>query len=249
MARRIRSSMAAATALLFMLVLLPAGSASGHSAAQYLPIRWKTDLTQNWRFTTSFPDPNGPWRDRVRDGLNYVGSGDGHGPNWNQLGEPLVWTQKAAVDAFNPNACPAAGMNAIHWRNIDGRDGVLAMAVLCIYDNDRTRIWSANMVFDPDEDWYTGTGDSPNGTFFGNQLGGFCLGRCAIDAWSIAAHEWGHMSGFTGGPTGEGHFLITDLPTCNDDQTGNTMCEGYHKGHDHGRTLESHDKHTFTARY
>lgn len=98
------------------------------------------------------------------------------------------------------------------------------------------------MVFDRDEDWYTGTGDANDGFL------NLCIGGCQSDLWSVATHEVGHMTGFVGGPNGDGHFDQNDPEgTCTGEV--HTMCPSYEGGSEHFRTLEVHDRHTFTAAY
>lgn len=60
------------------------------------------------------------------------------------------------------------------------------------------------MVVGSSENWYTGTGDAPDGF----QIGGACLTDCQYDAWSVTTHEWGHAFGFMRGRMAMGMFPI-----------------------------------------
>jgi hypothetical protein len=75
--------------------------------------------------------------------------------------------------------------------------------------------------------WYTGTGDAPD---------------CCFDVWSVATHEWGHMTAFFG------HF-DEGGSICPDDSSRHTMCPTIKAATERQRTLELHDYHTFEAAY
>ena len=207
--------------------------ALGHDGATYFPARWQVDLRPDWSFTSTFP--GGDWRARVRDGVTQ----------WNLAGQPLVWEQIGQRADFNPDVCPGtAATNAVHWRNIPDNTGALAYTTMCRYANNPQRMWSANIVFDSSRNWYTGTGDAPDGLF--NNI---CAlpPDCQWDAWSVASHEWGHASGFNG-PFDSGHFNRNES-ICESNSSQHTMCPSLSIGTERMRTLEVHDRHTFDNAY
>lgn len=228
MKRAVLAAMAVA-----MLVAGFAVRADAHSAADYYPRRWQRQLNQDWAFTASFP--TGAKRDRVRNGI----------AQWNNLGEPQQWREVSQRTDYNPDVCPPTyGMNSIHWRNIpDDSVGALAYVQRCTFSGS-TEIYSANMVFDSSRSWYDGTGDAPDG--FANQICSLPPG-CENDFWSVASHEWGHMTGFSG-PFHNGHFNNSET-ICAGNDGQHTMCPAIEIGTERMRTLEDHDRHTFQNSY
>jgi hypothetical protein len=228
-----RRSLAVLATALALVVPFAAQPAAAHTVADYFPRRWKVDLRPDWSFTAGFP--GGDWRSRVRDGVNQ----------WNNRNQPLVWEERAQRADFNPDVCPAtAGTNAIHWRDIPDDEAALAYTSSCTYGSDPSRVWSANIVFDSSRNWYTGTGDASDG-FLNNAC--FLPPDCKWDAWSVASHEWGHASGFSG-PFDEGHFSEGDA-ICPDSDARETMCPGIYIGTERQRTIEAHEIHTFEGAY
>jgi hypothetical protein len=219
-----------------VLVIGGATAGSAHVVGDYITRYRAAETTQYWHFTAGVP--TGAWRERIRDGVR----------TWNNLQESLTFFESGQVANFLPpgegGSCPVAGRNTIHYRNIDDRDGTFAYVSPCVYNNDG-RISSVTMVIDNSEDWYTGTGDAPDGF----QVLGACVnGPCKVDAWSIVTHEWGHIFGFMRGPDGDGHFPRR-FEICQADSADQTMCAQYGKGHERARTLETHDIHTFKNAY
>lgn len=215
----------------FMMIAAGAMSvvALAHDIGTYYPILWKTDRSQEYQFTTSFPALT--FRDRVTDGFIA----------WNQLGEPVTFSRGANTSDFDPAVCPPTyGKNGIHWRAIDGPfdpstsppSGVVSAQVqTCYFTQQGTELYSANMSFDSAEAWYTGTGATPDGQ---------------IDMWSVASHEAGHMTGWSG------HYddFQVDPAMCDyGSDFHQTMCKAHVIGTVRGRTLEAHDTHTFGDAY
>lgn len=225
-----KRKIAAVLALVLLILTLGTSPASAHTGSTYYPKRWVTKVAQDWFFTATFP--TGDWRARVRNGASQ----------WNGVNQPMKFTEVAQRSNFDPYKCPPTyGTNGIHWRNYDGRDGALAITGMC---STATELYSTNLTFDSSEDWYTGTGDAPDGF----QVGTACVvGPCKVDAWSVASHEWGHMTGFDG-PYDVGHFSRSEA-ICADDGGQHTMCPSIKKGTERQRTLETHDRHTFDAAY
>lgn len=79
-------------------------------------------------------------------------------------------------------------------------------------------ITDADIVFNKDFTWYKGTG-SPGSDW---------------DAWSVAAHEFGHHIGFS-------HTQYQEL-CLGSESTRPTMCNGYSPGKTYGRSLEYDDR-------
>ena len=227
--RKVLVSLAAAAVLL---TLLPS-SASAHAQADYYPTRWLNGGTRTWFFDDGFPTGNK--RARVRDAVAA----------WNNLNQTLTFTEGASADSgFDyVNSCPpTAGVNAIHWRNIPDGQGALGITYTCSIG---TEIYSTNMEFDSSRSWYDGTGDAPDG--FANQICSLPPG-CEWDIWSVAAHEWGHMTGFNG-PFADGHFDPASDLCQSSPGPEHTMCPTIEIGTERLRTLELHDRHTFENSY
>lgn len=205
---------------------------NAHSAADYYPSYWQRDTSVNWRFEAGFPTD--AYRSRVKDGI----------AQWNNLNQTMSFVQQAEANySFSPLAsCPSNyQQNAMWWQLIDGKGGIYASTNRCFYNDGSNELYSANVVFDKEENWYTGTGDADDGFFFCIIL------DCEIDVWSIASHELGHAAGFAG-PYDNGHF-DSNAPICEDNEDQHTMCPFYVRGSERVRTLEEHDWHTFSNRY
>ncbi len=205
--------------------LATAAPVSAHDPANHIRV-WKR-VSQPWRFTRGFPSGGGE-RARVRDGLRQ----------WQNLGEPLIFSERSEVANFDPIPCPPPTRNAIHYREVDGRWRALAFTRIC---TESGQITSFQIVFDRDEAWYWGTGDA--GDRLIQPLG------CEADAWSAASHEWGHAHGYArAGCDGGGHFCES-ADICADNSDQHTMCPQYRPGSERWRTIEEHDKHTYQQAY
>lgn len=187
------------------------------------------------------PDfPSGSKRFRIIDAMN---SWD-HIPNSNLSYEIVGNYGGPAYDPLYQCAnIPDAGY--IHYRNFtlynldyatqDGR-GVPPSAVAfvqhCTYSDGK--LGNRSMAFQSNRTWYDGTGNAPDGT------GGQCLPEppdysCLMDFWSTAAHEFGHMSGFS-------HFRSDDqYGICNNNSLKHTMCPTEDRGQERWRSLEFHE--------
>lgn len=62
---------------------------------------------------------------------------------------------------FDGTVCPStAGTNGVHRKIIDGQNNFLAITTVC---STSQGIFSTNITFDQDEDWYTGVGQPAAG--------------------------------------------------------------------------------------
>ncbi|HEX7166480.1 MAG TPA: hypothetical protein VF230_05815 [Acidimicrobiales bacterium] len=217
-------------ALAALALVAGAGPAWSHGQADYYPNRW-TNLTPQWFFDDDFPDGNK--RARVRDGL----------AQWNGRNLPLQFAEVGEREAgFDPATdCPAPG-NAMFWQDIPDGMGALAITWTCAGGGE---IVNSSIVFDSSRSWYDGVGDAADG--FLNQICSLPPG-CENDLWSVASHEWGHMTGFSG-PFEDGHFDPNADICQSDPGPQHTMCPFLEIGTERLRTLEVHDIHTFEGSY
>lgn len=106
-----------------------------------------------------------------------------------------------------------SNLNDVYLGGIDGSGNVLATTT--VYST-AGLIWQANMKFDTGETWYTGTG-TPSSS--------------QMDAYSVAAHEFGHALGL--GHTGS---------SCSGTESSRpTMCPSYSTGKTYFRSLQTDD--------
>lgn len=209
--------------LLFNLFLLsvPAQAHTATGTGGYYNIRWKTDFTIKWRFTAEFP--GGAYRDKVHYGLGQ----------WNNQNQPLQWIEYTPDYAnYGWNTCPSTEQkDGIHWENISG---ALARVRTCVFTSNTSRLYNVQMVFDSSGvNWYTGSGTPASNQF---------------DLWSVATHEWGHMSGSLTNGDGLGHFPEGDS-ACPEDPNRNAMCPSTIAGTIWSWNTKTHDEHTFQAAY
>lgn len=123
---------------------------------------------------------------------------------WNNV-SPSNFTWSATNSWLN--------LNDVYLGSIDGGGNVLATTTTYSSFGVILRI---NMKFDSAENWYTGTGTPSSNQF---------------DAWSVAAHEFGHAVGL-------GH---TNLSCSGGSSTRPTMCAYYSSGQTYARSLHSDD--------
>lgn len=134
---------------------------------------------------------------------------------------------------FNPDGayyfsspCYSPDGSGVLWYNRP--PGVLGEVRLCVSTGGNVIQFS--LAIDPDAggaSWYTGTGDAPSDT---------------VDLWSVAAHEFGHVTGFYG------HFSESSS-VCDNNSSRHTMCSPIYGGTERQRTLNTHDEHTFSGAY
>lgn len=193
-------------------VVLPA-TTTAHPAKDWYPREWKNDLQVEWSFTKGYPARGGR-RNRVKDAARA----------WNRLGQPMRFVWRKDIDNLDPRRCPSREQkDGVHWRIIDGNGNTLAETYRCYAGG---RLHSFQITFDKQERWYGGKAKPPRGRF---------------DLWSVAAHEFGHATGFSG------HFSAGTRLCKGSGQ--NTMCPLIRRGSRAWRTLERHDRDTFRNAY
>lgn len=185
-------------------------SASSHSGL--IARTWQRDKQVEFDFTASVGSMPGGSRNAINAGAE----------DWNALNGSVTLIPGANVANFSPDQCPPSyQQNAMHYADIDGPSGVLAVATTCRFTTGN-ELYSMQITFDSGESWYTGTGN-PSAS--------------QIDMWAVATHEFGHTIGIA-------HFDAADS-VC----SGNvrqTMCPFYAVSQ---REPADHDTHGFTAAY
>jgi hypothetical protein len=125
------------------------------------------------------------------------------------------------------------GNNTINWKSIDGSSGqnILGDTFDCptTGTGSISKFW---IRFDRDNasefHWPGHTADDPpDGTY---------------DGWALAAHEFGHATGF------DGH-IGSSTTYCDGSLDHHTMCPYILSGYARQRTLEVHDVNTFQSVY
>ena len=197
------------------LCVLLAAPSGAHTPGSFYNKRWISNKNVPYAFTTS-GRPSSEWRSRVNAAAG----------TWNTLGEPMRFNNVADTGDFEPKTCPSSYQrNGVHRRAFDGPGGTLARTYLCWTSNGE--LYSFQLVFDSNDNWYTGTG---------------LPGRNQADLQSVATHELGHATGFAG------HFA-SSAAICNNTSGQHTMCAAHRAGTNRQRSLELHDKHTFQRAY
>ena len=197
-----------------------------HTGSTFYTKKWKSgERNQNYGFASDVPTGN--FRDRVENGAQQ----------WNALAGNMQFSRGGVNVTWNfGSACNAAGNNSIHWGAIDGppvagQTNTAAQTTHCVYTNEPQFLALFRMRFDSADPWYRDTGDPPSDK---------------IDLWSLAAHEFGHATGWGAGGA-QNHFdsggsVCTSSPK-------HTMCPSIPQGESYWRSLEEHDRHTFNNVY
>lgn len=198
------------------LTFLPLDAALAHNDF-YAGHRWDNATNVNYYFRNSFPTDYRPrirdgfaqWNDTPNDGLDepdFIHAGEETGGDWN---EP----------------CNSA-FNGIYYLELDSvSSSALGVVYRCVVSGGRVIRFS--MSFDEQRPWYSGTGETPAGSY---------------DLWSMASHEAGHATGWGG-------HLAEDGQYCPNDPSRHTMCPTLYPGTERQRHLEVHDYHTFEGAY
>lgn len=200
---------------------------SGQSSCDYYPKTWKADKSVEWKFVDDFPStshdryPN--FRERVREA----------GDTWNAQKQPMTFVKiEGDYAQFDPTTCPSYQKDGIHWNTIDGKGNTFARAHRCKSNSDASELFSVNIEFDYQEDWYDNLATP--------------IPSDRADGKSVALHEFGHFTGFYG-PFVSGHF-DPNATICTTDPR-QTMCPFINYGESYQRGLETHDIHTFDNAY
>jgi hypothetical protein len=192
-----------------------AHAASAHDAAVFYPHRW-SPASVTYAYTPSVP--TGEWRTSI----------DSAAVTWSNVnGSTFDYIRGTDFGAdFDPtDPCGHQGQNGIHTRP-GASGGVLGTTFTCWSGSGAQPLTSMQVRFDSSDNFYTGSGTP---------------GSSQSDLRSVATHELGHATGFTG--------HITDSSLCQFNSTQQTMCTTHLAGSTWQRTLELHDEHTFTAAY
>lgn len=202
--------------------LLGAKSADAHTNAEfYSTSKWT--LNKNVDYYIDDSNPSGEWRESLKQGMaRWSDRASGRGP---------AFTFVASGPQGAPGT-PCLGNNAL-FRN-DLPFGVLATTGKCgqptITGFDVQFATTPDFIAGTGEVWYVGDGIVPSN---------------AWDLQSIAVHEAGHVTGWSG------HFDRDDNTLCpNDTELAQTMCGGEDRRGTKGlRTLQDHDEHTIANAY
>ena len=242
MSRFSRVEAAAVVAWAVALVLIQALPAFAHNEDLFWDgVEWATEdrntTKQFYEFTTEVPgDANGAFADRVAEG----------GQKWNAIdinGPDNHFVRNGVVANYNPfGSCPeiADFKNGVHFREVP--DNPVA----------RTRICRANTVFGTDRImWFQMIFDESHSFYTGNAQGG-TSGQ--YDVENVSAHEFGHAVGGWIESSENGHFQSPrdGATICTTPYTSrSTMCATFIAGSNgfYGRSLESHEIHTYVQRY
>lgn len=224
-------------AALFLLSLSLSGAANAHDAGRWYPWLWPDNVTVDYGMDYSYPN-DAAYENRVIDGddqwSNIGGTAEPNFTRFLSRGQYGTASDCQPLDTLT---------GAIYMENLDYYSpDTLGLATVCDGGDANRRINSFTIAFDTaeDRDWYTGTGDAYDG-FLGTGL------DADPDLWSVASHEWGHVTGHIGSPNG-GHWY-EDWAICPDGNYRHTMCPGVAPGSEMMRTLEEHDRHTFVSAY
>lgn len=135
----------------------------------------------DWSFTEDLPDA---WRPAIR----------GAAAVWSREQQSLRYsTSPGVVASFDPRGCgsPQLRDNAVHRGTVDGANGIVATTFTCI-DPATAEAVSAQILLDGQEQWAVGSAPPrPR----------------AYDLLGAVAHEFGHITGWTG------HYNLQD-PQC-----------------------------------
>jgi predicted Zn-dependent protease len=183
-----------------------------HDAATFYPNTWSPP-TVTYHFTPSVPTE---WQASVDFGADQ----------WSNVnGSTFDYVHGTDVADFDPTVCNTSGVNGIHRGAIDGASGTLGVTRTC-FSTSTHHFIAMQVLFDSAENFNVGSGN-PSGS--------------QPDLESVATHELGHATGFSG------HF--TEPALCAFNSSQQTMCSTHLSGSTWQRSLADHDQHTFAAAY
>lgn len=231
---RIKQIVAVASATL-VFASLSATPALAHAWSDWHEFRWtttvidgiQTDRNVDWRFVDNFPTGDGG-RSRVVDAAN----------RWENVGTSLKFNYQSSQPDWGSLGWGTCSSNyqydKVGWTAIGAsgfsNDEPLGQASSCRFGSTPTAGWDFRIRFNKDAPWYKGTDSVPSGKY---------------DLFSVAMHEFGHVTGRTKGGDGSGHFKESSSycpgPSSSSWSERHTMCPSTYSGTSLQRTLEAHD--------
>jgi hypothetical protein len=196
--------------------------AQSHAQFTFYPNKWAADTTYGFGYLAA-PLNTSTARTSISSGAGA----------WNAVSGS--WFDITSNGTVNPmviwisNYCSMTAGNWMVSRDLSGL-GAIGNASHCFSGSTLTKVI---VQFDDPASWYTGSGGP-----LANQYG----------LRSVAAHEFGHATGFLPG-FNNGHYQSTDAACTVADPNKNTMCAGISPGTVWHRTLGSHDIHTVEDAY
>lgn len=194
---------------------------ANHGAGSFYSNHWwhTGERTVVWHFDSDYP--TGSRRDRVKDGAQ----------RWNGQDQSMSFSFNSNdTSGLTYSGCASQlNKSTVFWLSIADPPGeaILGSVSVCVISGEPTRMAQFKMRFDSGNSWYSGTAtDPPTNT--------------EIDLWSVATHEMGHATGWTG------HF---GAAVCPGNTTNQTMCASLPADSTYARSLESHDSSVFADRY
>jgi hypothetical protein len=202
-------------------------TALAHGLNNYWAAFWPTSGSQNeiaYDMTIGVPGGLGSSEhDHIAEG----------GKAWNQETDEILFKRSGdEVSNFPASNCDSH-QSAIHYDEIYGT--AVGTTIIC---GTGSTITGFQLTLDSLVPWWWSDATVPNNYF---------------DAQAVATHEFGHAAGGWTNGTPERHFDENNNAALCGESVPNsdyhTMCAENRKGTNHWRSLESHDRHTFTDAY
>ncbi len=236
-------------------------SATAHTAGTWYEGKWRTgtingvveDQVVDWRFVDNVPK-NGQRAAIKRGASDWNGEGgtahpaamrfhyQSAQPDYNKLETTGFCTQSTVDDQSqyqrNKVGWKSFGGDSNTTNESTGRPEPLADAPTCLLtdSNGNKHLFVFKVRVNKDYPYYRGTDSVPSDKY---------------DLWAVAAHEFGHATGFL--DKNDGHWPESwgVCPGIDDAQTmyRHTMCPTLIRGHKAQRNLAEHDLHTFLNWY
>lgn len=218
--QRLRSTRPVVIGFLLGLLLGVPSAASAHNAGVWYPLEWPADRTYSIGFLHSYLRSSGA--------VTQIQAGPAP---WNAISGNWFDMTRGTDDStvtWTGDPCSTAPSNAIWVTSRSLPAGTLGVESTC---GTSTSISRSVVSFDDDfsTSWYFGSSSTvPAGEH---------------DFRSVAVHEFGHATGFSG------HWTSTDASTNCSTTARHTMCPSVQTGTSYWRTLEYHDIHVIEAAY